>query len=108
MDGHWASVDKTSQRAADIHSCPALAALTLAVLLITGSGSQYVLPLAVAVLSELVPELRDRFGDWADWGDILQNLGGIGIAMLVWTLVSRWHRRRRVPSSPALFPGNLD
>jgi len=58
--------------------------ITLMVLFLTGRGNQWRIPLALAVLSELVPELTDHIGGWDDWADVLQNFAGVGLAVLVW------------------------
>lgn len=58
--------------------------VTLAFLAITGSASQWRLPLALALLSEVVPELTDHLGGWDDWLDLVSNLAGVGLAVLAW------------------------
>ena len=58
--------------------------VTLLILFVTGRGNQWRIPLALAVLSELVPELMDHLGGWDDWADVLQNFAGVGLALLIW------------------------
>jgi hypothetical protein len=74
---------------------------TLAVLLITGSRSQFHLPLALAFLSEFIPGLTGDPLNREDWWDLLQNLGGIGMALLLWSMAHRWrkHRAKRADST---------
>lgn len=70
--------------------------LTLLVLIITGKGSQWRLPLALACLAELVPELTDHLGGWDDWGDLIANLSGVGLAVLLWfrlPFLKRFHQK---------------
>jgi len=58
--------------------------LTLLILIITGHGSQWRLPFALALLSEIIPELTDHLGGWDDWEDIFANIVGVGIALMLW------------------------
>ena len=66
--------------------------VTLMVLFLTGRGYQWRLPLALAVLAELVPEVTDHFGGWDDWADLLQNFAGVGLAGLLWKRVPMLRR----------------
>ena len=68
--------------------------LTLLILIITGRDSQWRLPLALAFLAEIVPELTDHLGGWDDWADLISNIAGVGIAVLLWLrlpLLKRFH-----------------
>ena len=70
--------------------------LTLTVLIITGQSSQWRLPLAIALLSEIVPELVDRQGGWDDWIDVITNISGVGLAVLLWVrlpILKRLHQK---------------
>ncbi|MEM9236037.1 MAG: hypothetical protein AAGB14_04610 [Verrucomicrobiota bacterium] len=70
------------------------ASFTLGFFALTGNASQWRLPLAIAVLAELVPQLTDRHGGWDDWTDLVANLIGVGIALLAW----RWFSQRKLPT----------
>ncbi len=72
------------------------AGVTWLFLAITGSASQWRLPLALAILAEVVPELIDHLGGWDDWFDLASNLAGVGLAVLVWCRVPMpgWLRGR--------------
>jgi hypothetical protein len=68
--------------------------LTLLILTITGRGSQWRLPLALALLSEIIPEMTDHHGGWDDWVDLASNLAGVGLAVLLWfrlPVMKRFH-----------------
>lgn len=73
--------------------------LTLSVLIITGQGSQWRLPLALAILAELVPELTDHLGSWDDWGDLIVNLTGVGLAVLLWIRIPFLKRFQQLPAN---------
>lgn len=75
--------------------------VTLLILFMTGRGNQWRIPLVLAVLSELVPELTDHLGGWDDWTDVLQNFAGVGLAVLVW---KRLPALRRLSMSPEAKP----
>lgn len=72
--------------------------LTLLILIITGQGSQWRLPLALALLSEIIPELTDHLGGWDDWGDLITNILGVGLAVLVWLRLPFLKRFQQTPS----------
>lgn len=59
-------------------------AMTLLFLVITGNERQWPLPLALAILSELVPELTDHLGGWDDWTDVFQNIAGVALAVFLY------------------------
>jgi len=75
------------------------AGFTFLILLITGQGRQWPLPLAVAILSELVPAILDHIGDWDDWTDLFQNTAGVALAVLAWQLWQRIRAKRTRPQS---------
>jgi hypothetical protein len=59
-------------------------AITLLILIITGHRDKWPLPFALAILSELVPELTDHLGGWDDWADLFQNIAGVALAVFLW------------------------
>lgn len=72
-------------------------AITLLILIITGHDDKWPLPLALAILSELIPELTDHLGGWDDWADVLQNIAGVAIAIILWTRLGFLQRLSRMP-----------
>ncbi len=60
-------------------------AITLFILVITGNQRHWPLPLALAILSEFVPELTDHLGGWDDWADVVQNIVGVALAVFLYT-----------------------
>jgi hypothetical protein len=73
------------------------AGLTLLILIITRRGSQWRLPLALALLSEIIPELTDHLGGWDDWTDLFANIAGVGVAILMWIRLPFFKRFQQQP-----------
>ena len=78
--------------------------ITLLVLFLTGRGNQWRIPLALAVLSELVPELADHLGGWDDWADLFQNFAGVGLAVLLWKHLPALRRLSAFPDRAQAHP----
>ncbi len=76
--------------------------ITLLVLFLTGRGNQWRVPLALAVLSELIPELNSHLGGWDDWSDVLQNFAGVGLAVLLWKYLPILRRLSSFPERDTL------
>ncbi len=78
--------------------------ITLMVLFLTGRGNQWRVPLALAVLAELIPELTDHLGGWDDWTDVLQNFAGVGLAVLLWKRIPLLRRISNIPDGKPASP----
>lgn len=71
-------------------------AITLLILTLTGDRRQWRLPFALAILSELIPELNDHLGDWGDINDLLQNITGVGLGLLLWKRIPFLQRTEKI------------
>jgi hypothetical protein len=84
----------------------------LYVFLLGGTSRLWPLPLAIALLGEIIPNALYHTWDVGDWGDVSANLLGLAVAFfLVKWLKARWSalRRRRSaiadPSHPPVASG---